>query len=148
MLKANPKDIETKAIATHNPALPQHHPFKIRIPPNKDKSKREAQSATKEIQVYTDGSVIEGKVGAAAILTRPGKDHRTLHLHLGKVSEYTIFDTELAGLSMGIYLIKTENVAHRKTMLGVDNQAAINAVQNELSAPNHHLAADILRSAQ
>jgi ribonuclease HI len=92
--------------------------------------------------------VIEDKVGAAAILTRPGKDHRTLHLHLGKASEYTIFDAELAGLSMGMYLIKTENAAHHKTMIGADNQAAINAIQNELSTPNHHLAADILRSAQ
>jgi hypothetical protein len=91
-----------------------------------------------------DGLVIEGKMGAVAILTRPGKDHRTLHLHPSKVSKYTIFDAELAGLSMGIYLIKTENTACRKTMLGADNQAAINTVQNELSASNHHLAADIL----
>jgi hypothetical protein len=49
---------------------------------------------------------------------------------------------------MGMYLIKTENAARRKTMIGADNQAAINAIQNELSTPNHHLAADTLRSAQ
>jgi hypothetical protein len=54
-------------------------PFEVRIPKSKESSKREALAASKEIQVFTDGSVINGKVGAAAVLTRPGKNHRLLH---------------------------------------------------------------------
>jgi hypothetical protein len=44
-------------------------------------------------------------------------------------------------------LIKTEKAARRKTTLGVDNQAAITALQNELSTPTHHLAKNILQTA-
>lgn len=38
----------------------------------------------KVIKVYTDGSVHNGKVGAAAILTRSVKPDRILRFHLGK----------------------------------------------------------------
>ena len=96
---------------------------------------------------HTDSLIIDKKVGAAAVLTRPGKEHRTLHYHLGKSTEYTIFDAELAGLSMGIHLINTEKAARHRTTIGADNQAAINTVQNELSIPNHYLAKYILQTA-
>jgi hypothetical protein len=130
-LDANISEIDTKPTKTHNPSKLPNLPFEVSIPPDKESSKREAQENTDEIQVYSDGSIIDDKVGAAAILTRPGKEHRTLHLHLGKSSEYTIYDVELAGLSMGIHLIKTEKKARCETTLGADNQAAITAIQNK-----------------
>jgi ribonuclease HI len=148
ILPTNPRNIGTKAIATHNPEKQKKRPFNVSIHPNKESSKKKAQTATEEVQVFTDGSIIEDQVGAAAILTRPGKSHRTLHYHLGKLNEYTIYDAELAGLSLGMHLIKTENAARCRTMLGADNQAAINAVQNELSTPTHFLAEDTLHSAR
>jgi ribonuclease HI len=148
IIDANPSDIGTKAISITNPVKPPPPPFRIKIPPDKESSKKEWQNATEEIQVYTDGSIIDEKVGAAAILTRPGKAHRTLHLHLGKASEYTIYDAELAGLLLGLYLIKTEKKARRRTFLGADNQAAINAIQNELSTPTHLTANVIANTAR
>jgi ribonuclease HI len=87
-------------------------------------------------------------LGAAAVLTRPGKNHRLLHYHLGNESEYTIYNAELAGLSMGLHLIKTEKKARRGTMIGADNQAAIKAVQNKLSTLSYYIAKDILHTAQ
>jgi len=122
--------------------------LQVRIPLDKESSKREVQGAQDEIQIFTDRSVADGKVGAAAILTRPGRDHRTLRLYLGKASKYTIYNAELAGLSMGMHLIKTKKVAQCSTMLGADNQAAINAIQNELSTPNHYIAKNILQTVQ
>jgi ribonuclease HI len=138
----------TKPVATHNHAQPKHIPFTVRVPPDKESSKREARRVSDEIQVFTDGSITDKKVGAAAILTRPGKAHRILHYHLGKSNEYTIYDAELAGITLGMQLIKTEKSARRKTTLGVDNQAAIAAVQNELSTPTHPLAKSILQTAR
>jgi len=81
MLNTDVPNIGTKPIAIRNPANPRCPPFTVRIPPDKESSKREAQATQDEIQVFTDGSIIEGKVGAAAILTRSGHAHRTLHLH-------------------------------------------------------------------
>ena len=113
-------------------------------PPDKDCSKKEAQAASDEIQIFMDGSIINGKVGAAAILTRPGKGHRILHYHLGKASEYTIVDAELVGISLALQLIKTEKKARCHTMIGADSQAAIKAIQNELSTPGHFITDIIL----
>ena len=45
-------------------------PFRIRIPVDKEASAHEAENATEEIQVFTDGLAQGGKVGAAAILIR------------------------------------------------------------------------------
>jgi ribonuclease HI/exonuclease III len=146
-LDANISEIDTKPTKTHNPSKPLLPPFTVSIPPDKESSKREAQTNSDEIQVFSDGSIMDDKVGAAAILTRPNKVHRTLHLHLGKSSEYTIYDAELAGLLLGIHLIKTEKKARCETTLGADNQAAITAVHNELSTPAHYLARHILRTA-
>ena len=147
MIDTDISNIETKPIEIHNPVKPPQLPFKVSILPDKESLKRAAQENTDTIQVYTDGSIIDKKVGVAAVLTRPGKEHRTLHYHLGKSTEYTIFDAELAGLSMGIHLINTEKAARHRTTIGADNQAAINAVQNELSIPNHYLAKYILQTA-
>ena len=140
ILDANPKNIGTKATTMHNPEGPTKKPFKIRIPPDKESFKREAQVANEEIQVFTDRSIIDNKVGVVAILTRPGKNHQILHYYLGKASEYTIYDAELVGISMVIHLIKTKVKAHCHTIIGADSQAAINAIQNELSTSSYYIA--------
>jgi hypothetical protein len=49
---------------------------------------------------------------------------------------------------MGMHLIKTEKAARHGTMLGADNQSAINAIQNELCTLTHYIAMDILQTAQ
>jgi ribonuclease HI len=147
MIDTNIHNIAAKPIEIHNPARPPNPLFRVSIPPDKESSKKEVQENTDTIQVFTDGSIINNKVGAAAILTRPGKEHRTLHYHLSKATEYTIFDVELAGLSMGMHLINTEKAARHSTTLGVDNQAAINAIQNELSTTKHYVMKDILQTS-
>ena len=111
LLDSDPNNIGPKATKTTNPAKPKRLLFRLSIPPDKDSSKAEVQTSSDKVQIYTDRSVIEGKVGAAATLIRPGKRRRMLRYQLGKDSEYTIFDAELAGLSMGMHLIKTEKAA-------------------------------------
>ena len=148
ILETNPRNLGTKNITTHNPTMTKSKPFKIKIPPDKETSKQEAQHIMDEIQVYMDGSIIDGKVGAAAILTRPGHDHRILRYQLGDVNEQTIYDAELVGILMGVHLIKTEKAAHRNITLGADSQAAIKAVKNELSTPGHYIANQIIRTTR
>jgi hypothetical protein len=77
--------------------------------------------AEQTIQVFADGSAMEGKVGAAATLIRAGKAPRTLHYHLGPAAEHTVHEAELVG---GLHLISTA--------IGVDNQAALKAFQSDL----------------
>ncbi len=133
---------------THNPAKSSWPLLKISVPPNKESSKKEVQNATEDIQVFTDGSVIDGKVGPAAVLTRQGKDHQILHLHLGRADSFNNYEAELAGLLLGMHLIKTEKATRRHTAIGTDNQAVISTVQKELSTPSHYMAAEVICSVK
>ena len=100
-----------------------------------------------EVQVFTDGSAINGKVGAVAVLIRAGNPTRILHLHLGPESEHTVHEAELVGIMLGIHLIGTEKSGGTMFALGVDNQAAMKAFQSSLRSPGHHLARKIILTA-
>ena len=68
-----------------------------------------AENANEVIQVFTDGSAQEGKVGAAAVLIRRNRLEQILHFHLGPEAEHTVHEAELVGLLLAIHLISTEN---------------------------------------
>ena len=127
-----------------NPTSTGKLPFQLNIPQNREDSINEAENAKEDIHVYSDGSAINGKVGAAAVLIRPGDRPRMLHLHLGPESEHTVHEAELVGILLGIHLMATEKQGKKSFMVGVDNQAAIQAFQSDLRSPAHHLAREVI----
>jgi ribonuclease HI/exonuclease III len=138
--------LETLATTGGNPARTHKRPFKMDIPKDKEASIKADKEGTETIKVYSDGSAQEGKVGAAAVLIRPGKETRKLHYHLGSTDHHTVFEAELVGLLMGLHLIKTEKKRTRYA-LGVDNQAAITAVATPGNRSGHYLADAFLTAA-
>ncbi len=128
-----------------NPACYGKLPFTIIIPPNKAASIEEAMSPNESVKVYSDGSAVNGKVGAAAVLIRPGKPHRLLHFQLGPDNEYTVHEAELVGILLAMQLIKTERESQTAFILGVDNQAALAAFKSDMRNSAHSLAREILR---
>jgi len=80
-----------------------------------------------DIQVYSDGSGIEGKIGAAAVLYRDGVLQGELRFHLGSDKHHTVYEGEGIGMVLGLELIRSERHVNRLTSMGVDNQAAISA---------------------
>ena len=147
-LTVPPSKVENVPVVAANPALRQSLPFRISIPSDKDTSKRLEANANETIRVFTDGSMHNDKVGAAAILYRNGRPTRTLRLHIGLANHHTVYEAEMVGLLLGIHLIKTEPRSQTKCVLGADNQAAIQALQSELNKPGQRLAAEILRIAK
>jgi ribonuclease HI len=143
----NPAKVEKIPTTARNPAKVKHVPLGIVIPKDKDASKREDQCAPERVKIYSDGSAHDGQVGAAAILTRPGKPNRVLHYHLGTTEEHTVYKAELVGLLLGLHLIKTEQAGSTSFAIGADNQAAVEAVLTELTHPGQHLAAAFLHTA-
>ena len=146
-LPDDPDNIETIPTVRANPACSRITPITVSIPQSKEDSKAADTNAEEEIKVYSDGSMHGGKVGAAAVLYRNGRRTRSLRLHLGKASKYTVYEAELVGMLLGIHLIKTEKKGRVKCAIGVDNQAAIQALDSELTNPGQHLAAEFLRVA-
>lgn len=139
--------IEKLPAAARDPMKSGNLPFVISIPSDRESSKREAENAPEQVQVFTDGSATGGKVGAAAVLIREGNPVRTLHFHLGPDNEHTVHEAELVGILLGIHLIGTEKHGCTTFALGVDNQAAIKAFDSAMRSPGHHLAREIVRLA-
>jgi ribonuclease HI len=146
-LPDDPDNIETIPTVRTNPACSKVAPITVSIPQSKEDSKAADANADEEIKVYSDGSMHGGKVGAAAVLYRNGQRTRSIKLHLGEASKYTVYEAELVGMLLGIHLIKTEKKGRVKCAIGADNQAAIQAIDSELTNPGQHLAAEFLRVA-
>jgi ribonuclease HI len=141
-----PNLLETLTTTGGNPATRYKRPFKIDITSDKEASIKADADGKEKIKVYSDGSAQEGKVGAAAILIRPGKETRKLHFHLGSTDRHTVFEAELVGLILGLHLIKTEKT-RTSYAIGADNQAALAAAATPGSNSGHYLANLFLTAA-
>ena len=100
--------------------------------------------APEHVKIYTDGSAHDGKVVAAAIMLKDGKNLGKLRYYLGKDSEHTVFKAELVGILLGLQLIKNEHSRNLSYTIGVDNQEAIKSLTSKMDKPGHYLAAEIL----
>jgi len=106
---------------------------------------KEAEDAMEEIQIFSDGLVIEGKVGTAVILTHKGRHIQTLHYHLGPDAKHTVHEAKLVGLLLGLHMLNSGKYRRKLAMISIDNQAAIKALTSDLRSPGHHLAREALR---
>ncbi|EKG09000.1 hypothetical protein MPH_14030 [Macrophomina phaseolina MS6] len=81
---------------------------------------------TETLAIYTDGSAIDGHVGAAA--TTPTTNTRRTK-YMGTVKSTTVFAAELQGIIMALELAGVET-AHGKQKIAIftDNQAALRAL--------------------
>ena len=145
-------NLDTSAVekipsTARNPEQTGRLPFNLSIPENRSSAIAEAASATEEIQIFSDGSAIDGKVGAAAILIKNGTTTKSLHYHLGPATKYTVHEAELVGLILGLHLIRSERIRNKQIAIGIDNQAVIRAFHSDLRSLGHHLAREALRMA-
>jgi ribonuclease HI len=76
------------------------------------------------IQIYTDGSGKDRKVGAAAVLYRNGKKKSSLKYLLGLDKDHTVPEAEGVGWILGLELIRKEGKVGR-TSMAVDNVGMI-----------------------
>jgi len=138
--KININTVEKTPTVVRNPSKAGELPFELSIAESREDSIKETEEASEEIQIFMDGSAMEGKVGTAAILIREGRHTRTLRLHLGPETEHTVHEAELVGILLGLHILSTEKKNGKLAMIGMDNQAAIKAFDSELRNPGHHLA--------
>ena len=139
----DPKRVEKIPAKPRNPAQTGKLPFNISIATSKEASIIEDRNALDAVKIYSDGSAQEGKVGAAAVLTHPGKPNRILHFHLGTESEHTVPEAELVGILLALHLIHSEK-KNASFAIGADNQASLEAFQTNLRNPAHNIAREIL----
>jgi len=59
-----------------------------------------------DVRVYSDGSGMDGDIGAATVLYRNGEMKAILKRHLGSEDRHTVFEAEVVGLSLAAELIQ------------------------------------------
>jgi ribonuclease HI len=94
--------------------------------------------------IYTDGSGIDGNIGAAAVCP---KTNDTRYQYLGKETEYNVYAAELCAIQLGLGIIK-DNHQYTKCILYTDNQAAIQAVVKPGQQSGQSIILSILDSAE
>lgn len=116
-------------------------PNAIHIASSKQVSIEEERDDDADICVYSDGSGIDGHIGAAAVLYRWRNNRTTkkvLRYCLGPDTKHTVFEGEVVGKILGQQLVYNELSVGSESMY-VDNQASILATQSIKPTPGHYL---------
>lgn len=92
---------------------------------------------------YTDGSGIDGHIGAAAVCMEIGAIRRR---YLGKAPDYTVYSAELVGIILALEIVidVQEDYPEVPIRIFVDNQSAIQSTGTPKSGPCKFLLAKIL----
>ena len=100
----------------------------------------DANWAGRAYRVYTDGSDVDGGVGAAALLYAPGATSpKILQLHLGPSTRHTVYEAEVAATILGLELLRAEPECRSDVSIALDNKAAIMASTSRAAGPGRYL---------
>src|SRR6266446_3455776 len=137
--KLHPQKMERiEAVRQPNKWVPR---FAYCMAQTKDISGREDMQDHTEIQVYTDGSGLGGKIGASAVLFCGGVEKRQLRFCLGSAQKHTVYEGETGecmGMLLGMELIRQEREV-TEVSICVDNQAAILTAAGNKPHPGHYI---------
>ena len=100
--------------------------------------------ADTQYKVYSDGSSFEGGIGASAVLYKSNRAIKSLRYYLGPATEHTVYESELVRLLLSIFLLTGLTCQLLNTVIiGIDNQAAIKALNDQTAKPAHYLVDQI-----
>jgi ribonuclease HI len=112
--------------------------FVVRIAGSREDAIAMDDNDSAAIQVYSDGSGMEGQIGAGAVLYRNGVQKRSLRMLLGSEEDHTVPEAEGIGLILGLELIRAESRATRVS-LAADNLASITRTTDTKATPAHYI---------
>jgi ribonuclease HI len=118
--------------------------FEIDIPTDKKTAKQKALDEKADIIIYTDGSEIDGRLGAAATIFENGRPTTTLRYHIGSSKHYGIPEAEIIGEILAAHLLVTTRRRFNTAIIGPDNVGTIQATQNQRSRPGQYLVDTLL----
>ncbi|KAJ7191575.1 ribonuclease H-like domain-containing protein [Mycena pura] len=115
----------------------------VSIRSSKDEALEAEEKDEARWKVYSDGSGIDGKIGASAVLYRDGQEIRVSRLQLGADTDHTVYEAEGIGISLGLGLLWAERCVEGDVTIAVDSQPAIKATTNRRPTPSHYIWDDI-----
>jgi ribonuclease HI len=108
---------------------------------------QEIQNDNTDVKVYTDGSGMDGKIGAAAVLYHNGRRKTHMHYKLGTQAQHTVYEGEAVGALLGVKLISREWGVQSITLC-IDNQAVIKATQLTKPSAGHYILDTLHRNIE
>ena len=124
---------------------PPAYVLKAKVPklPVSEEAEEEEQIGEDVVQVFSDGSGLDGQVGAAAVMYRTGRGPRVLRYHLGPLTDHTVFEAEAVGLLLALHMLKYECDAPR-AIVRLDNQAVLGALHIRKPSPAQAIIDEII----
>jgi ribonuclease HI len=100
----------------------------------------EDTTASEDLRVYSNGSMINGGVGGAAVAMRGEMIIGSKRFYWGSEKDHTVHEVEIVGMILAVQILKEKGGGVGRSMaLGIDNQAAIKATTAFSSQPGHYL---------
>jgi len=131
-----PQNVETiKAIRQDTKWKPK---ITASIANSADEALEDLGNDESDVKVFTDGSGMEGKIGAAAVLYRNGRMKTKLRYQLGSQQQHTVYEGEGVGAVLGTKLVSNEWGVW-SAIFYIDNQASITAMQLINPTSGHHI---------
>jgi ribonuclease HI len=115
-----------------------HFHGEVIIEGEQDALNREAADET-EFKIYTDGSGLEGKVGAAAVMFHEGVEVQAERFHLGSLQHHEVYDGEGIGLLLAMDMVRRRRGRVKKVVIYADSEAAIRAILLRKPTTSHNI---------
>jgi hypothetical protein len=102
-------------------------PLEVRVAADKEEAKEWAAAETSRVTLFSDGSLIDGMVGAAGLLCVDGVVKRTKGVQLGTAERYGVYEAEGVGMVLALECLRLERDEEIEGTipLGLDNTSAI-----------------------
>ena len=113
-----------------------------KMPPKSSTIKTQTHLDATTVTIYTDGSGIEGKIGAAAYNS---VTNEASHQYLGSKAQFSVFTTELTAVHLAIKQL-WNHYECRTCRIHFDSQAAIKAIDHPRRQSGQTIIKDILES--
>lgn len=103
-------------------------------------------ASTSLTSIYTDGSGINGKVGAAAW----SKGFGPIGTYLGRLDQYTVYFAEVIAIRLGLEILfeyndEARNSPHRTIHIFINNQAALVTIRKPRAISGQYHIAQLLQ---
>src|ERR1700678_68322 len=143
LLPSYPSNMETIDTLRKPPGWRQ--PLKTIIPDSEEEALALNNDNTDDVKLYTDGSGLNGHIGAAAVLTRGFHPFIIERHYLGPETEHTVYEGECVGQLLGLPLLSRlpATLGIKTVTLAVDNQASISAHASTKPGPGSYLISQI-----
>ncbi|KAF8754472.1 Reverse transcriptase (RNA-dependent DNA polymerase) [Rhizoctonia solani] len=122
--RSQPGQLRDQPLIQHpTPALKLLNPYVA--PGGTDEAIADKSTLKPTVKIFSDGSMVGGNVGAAAVLIREGKEEVVARKYIGSDREHEVYKAEVVGLILGLELLARERGVG-EAIFFIDNQAEAN----------------------